>query len=151
MRGRRLCWCVVLLLVAVVLTTRGAARSPTARRSADDGSSGQAASRRITGDLATGTLLIAARQLGDRTFGQTVVLLFSYSKDGAAGLIVNQRTQVRVRDALPDLPIPKGPEPVVFFGGPVARGDIRGLLHLLHLEQRILPALALGERLVLYS
>ncbi len=81
-----------------------------------------------TGALASGRVLVAARTVGDPTFAQTVVLLFAYSSDGAAGLIVNRRTSVPVQRLLPNLPVPEGPAPRVFLGGPVSVAGIRALL-----------------------
>jgi putative transcriptional regulator len=78
--------------------------------------------------LAAGKILVAARTMGDPNFAETVILLFSCSKDGAAGLIVNRRTPVPLDRVLPDLPVPKGPRAVVFLGGPVSMSGIRALV-----------------------
>jgi putative transcriptional regulator len=88
----------------------------------------QANPRDPVGALATGKLLVATRSLADRTFAESVVLLFSYAKDGAAGLVLNRPSSVPLARALPDLAIPKGGTPVVFFGGPVALTGVRALL-----------------------
>jgi putative transcriptional regulator len=97
--------------------------------------------------LSAGSFLVAARKLADPNFAQSVVLLFAYSpRDGAAGLIVNRRTNVSVRRVVPELVAPRGLEPVVFFGGPVSAPEVRGLLRLpaFGIEaRRILPDVAL--------
>jgi putative transcriptional regulator len=87
-----------------------------------------AAAAQLAVDLAPGKLLVARRALGDPNFAGTVILLFSYAKDGAAGLIVNRPTTLPLAQALPDLPIPKGQQPTVFFGGPVAATVVRALV-----------------------
>lgn len=78
--------------------------------------------------LAAGTLLVAARRLRDPAFQEAVVLLFAFSPhDGAAGLIVNRRSEVPVRRLLPDLPVARGALPTAFIGGPVSQQEVRGL------------------------
>lgn len=101
----------VLLLFAV---TTGA---PLAARQRD-----------VPRDLAAGKLLVADRALADRHFAETVVLLLSFSKDEAAGVVLNRQTSVPVRRVVPDLPVPRGPAPVVFLGGPVSVTDVRALI-----------------------
>lgn len=98
-------------------------------------------------DLAAGKLLVARRGLRDGNFNESVVLLLTYSaKAGAAGVIVNRRTAVPMRRAVPDLPTPLGPEPFLFNGGPVSPNEVRGLLRLPMPgidAPRILPDIAL--------
>lgn len=79
-------------------------------------------------ELAVGKMLVAARSVSDRNFGESVVLLFSYSPDGAAGIILTHETAVTVSRILPDLSLPSGPAPTVFLGGPVAITEVRGLV-----------------------
>jgi putative transcriptional regulator len=93
--------------------------------------------------LAVGNLLVAAREIGDPNFRETVVVLVSYgTKAGAAGFVVNRRTDVPVRRVLPDLLIPRGTQPVAYDGGPVSRKEPRGLWRSplpLDVANRVLP------------
>jgi putative transcriptional regulator len=91
-------------------------------------SSAAAPQRRPARELAAGKMLVAARTMGDGTFAGSVILLFAYSPDGAAGLVINKRSTVPVSRALPDLRMPNGPAPVLFLGGPVAMTDVRALV-----------------------
>jgi putative transcriptional regulator len=87
-----------------------------------------AAQRRPVKELAAGKMLVAARTMSDSLFADSVILLFAYSPDGAAGLVVNRRSAMPVSRALPDLPMPDGPSPVLFLGGPVAMTEVRALV-----------------------
>jgi putative transcriptional regulator len=78
--------------------------------------------------LAAGKLLVAARDLPDPNFAETVILLAEFSKDGAMGLIVNRRTEVTVARLLPGLRHASGAGSRAFFGGPVAPGGVLALL-----------------------
>jgi putative transcriptional regulator len=73
-------------------------------------------------------MLVAARTMSDSLFAHSVILLFSYSSDGAAGLVINKQSRVPVSRVLPDLPMPDGPAPILFLGGPVALTDVRALV-----------------------
>jgi len=56
------------------------------------------------GKPARGKLLVAARQIGDPGFSQTVVLLLDYDQDGGAmGVVVNQPTPIKLGTVLPDI------------------------------------------------
>src|SRR4029450_517318 len=57
----------------------------------------------VVKELATGKLLIAARDLPDGNFSETVILLADYSSEGAMGLIVNRETEVPLARAFPQL------------------------------------------------
>jgi putative transcriptional regulator len=73
---------------------------------------------------AAGMLLVARRDLPDPNFHQTVVLLTAHGAGGSVGLIINRRTRFRLADAMPDMAgVDKVKHPL-FFGGPVARGQI---------------------------
>jgi putative transcriptional regulator len=80
------------------------------------------------GALAVGSVLVATRRVGDPLFAQSVVLLFAYSENGAAGLILNRPTTVPVDRVLPDLAVPRTAASRVFLGGPVSTADMRALL-----------------------
>lgn len=79
-------------------------------------------------ELAPGKFLIAARNLPDPNFGDSVVLLAQYGEEGAMGLIVNVRTEVPVSSVLGDVKGASGRSETVFFGGPVARNGVVALV-----------------------
>jgi putative transcriptional regulator len=87
-----------------------------------------AAQREPAKELAAGKMLVAARTMSDSLFADAVILLFAYSPDGAAGLVINKQSRVPVSRVLPDLPMPEGPAPILFLGGPVALTDVRALV-----------------------
>jgi putative transcriptional regulator len=70
-------------------------------------------------DLAAGRLLVASRDLADPNFAKTVVLLVHYDAQGAAGLILNRRTDVPLSRMLEDLNPAKERSDTVYLGGPV--------------------------------
>lgn len=74
----------------------------------------------------TGKLLVAMPQMMDVRFAQSVILMCSYGKDGAMGLILNKpSTDIRMSDVLDQLDIEPTKEAagmVVHFGGPVETG-----------------------------
>jgi putative transcriptional regulator len=78
--------------------------------------------------LAPGKLLIAARNLPDPNFGDSVVLLAQYGEEGAMGLIVNVRTDVPVSNVLGEMKGASARSETVFFGGPVARTGVVALV-----------------------
>jgi putative transcriptional regulator len=118
---------LVLVLCASGLAAGLRAERPLTAATGAATSDRQATRRDPSGELATGKVLVAARTMGDPSFTETVVLLFSYTKDGAAGLVLNRRTPVALDRILPDLPVPKGPGAMVFLGGPVSVTGIRAL------------------------
>lgn len=77
--------------------------------------------------LAAGTLLVAARNLPDPNFANTVVLLVDHSRDGAAGLVLNRPSRVPLSRLRP------GAEPLAslaspaFIGGPVSPETVLAL------------------------
>ena len=110
-----LCMVVATIAAAPVVVVGGAPSASPAQR-------------RPTKELAAGKMLVAARTMGDSLFADSIILLFAYSSDGAAGLVVNRRSAVPVPRVLPDLPMPDGPSPVLFLGGPVALTEVRALV-----------------------
>jgi len=70
-------------------------------------------------ELSKGKFLIASRKLGDPRFQETVILLVSYDKRGAAGLVINRPVRMSLSDAFPDSPMLKEKKDTVYFGGPV--------------------------------
>jgi putative transcriptional regulator len=79
-------------------------------------------------ELAVGKLLVAARDVPDRRFAETVILLTEFDEQGAMGLIVNQRTEITLGRLLPNLAQPQAKATTVFLGGPVATDGILALL-----------------------
>ncbi|MBI3812006.1 MAG: YqgE/AlgH family protein [Nitrospirae bacterium] len=83
------------------------------------------------GSLRQGVFLFASPRLYDPNFLQTVVLLVTYGKGGASGLIINRPTEIPLPKALPDIEgIEKMSQPV-YFGGPV---DLNLMLALLRAD-----------------
>ena len=81
----------------------------------------------IVRELAAGKLLIAARDLPDSNFTDTVVLLVQYSREGAAGLVINRPSDVPLSRALPDVAGIAGGTATAFIGGPVSQQGIIAL------------------------
>jgi putative transcriptional regulator len=64
----------------------------------------------------TGSLLISEPFLADPNFTRSVVLMAEHSEEGALGFVLNQRSQLLLKDLVPDLWQADYP---VFIGGPV--------------------------------
>jgi putative transcriptional regulator len=74
----------------------------------------------VVRELGAGKLIVAARHLPDPNFTDTVVLLVEYSRDGAAGVVINRPSDVPLSRALPDLAAAAGAGATAFMGGPVS-------------------------------
>lgn len=72
-------------------------------------------------ELTSGAVLLADESLRDPSFSGSVVLLTKHGPGGAAGVILNRPSIVRVLEALPMLRkhLPDR-EQILYFGGPVA-------------------------------
>jgi putative transcriptional regulator len=81
----------------------------------------------IVGELAAGKLLVAARNLPDPNFTDTVVLLVQYSRDGAAGLVLNRPSGVPLSRVLPGVEPVAGVGATAFIGGPVSQAAVLAL------------------------
>jgi putative transcriptional regulator len=81
----------------------------------------------IVGELAAGKLLVAARNLPDPNFTETVVLLVQYSRDGAAGLVLNRPTDVALSRVFPGVEHTRGATTTAFIGGPVSQQAVLAL------------------------
>jgi putative transcriptional regulator len=68
-------------------------------------------------------LLVSVPTLGDPNFFRSVVFIIEHNDDGAVGVILNQPTEARVDDALPDWAAVAAPPAVAFVGGPVQQHD----------------------------
>ncbi len=77
--------------------------------------------------VASGTLLAAWPDLLDPNFMHRVVVICQHSPDGAYGLVTNQRTELAVKDLLPDHPLLGRSSFPVFLGGPVDHGTLQFL------------------------
>lgn len=77
--------------------------------------------------LAAGKLLVAARNLPDPNFADTVLLLLEYSQDGAAALVLNRPAGVGVSRVLPGLGSAADGTAPAYIGGPVSRDAVLAL------------------------
>jgi putative transcriptional regulator len=77
--------------------------------------------------LAPGKLLVAARDLPDGNFSETVILLVDFNREGAMGLVINRQTEMPLAEAFPKMKkIPV--QARIYAGGPVATTSMVGLL-----------------------
>ena len=74
--------------------------------------------------LAQGKFLVAANNLRDSNFSETVIYLVSYSTHGAMGVVVNRPTDVHLARALPHLADQPHAQDVIYAGGPVGRSHM---------------------------
>jgi len=74
--------------------------------------------------LSQGTFLVATHDLLDPNFARTVVLLLQYSTDGAMGIVVNRRTDLKLFELLEKIEDLEKLEDSVFLGGPVAPEEL---------------------------
>jgi putative transcriptional regulator len=65
-----------------------------------------------------GQLLVAAEDLGDPNFIETVILLLEHNDEGSLGLVINRPTRVRLAELLPKV-TGLTERDLVFRGGPV--------------------------------
>jgi len=70
-------------------------------------------------DSLKGQLLLASPALFDPNFRRTVVLVTEHNEEGAAGLVLNRRSDTAVADAVPALAPLVEDEERVYVGGPV--------------------------------
>ena len=74
--------------------------------------------------LSKGKFLVASRQLKDRNFSKTVVLLLQYGRSGAMGLVINRPTEVKLSTVVPDIEGLQELTDTVYIGGPVAKNQM---------------------------
>ncbi len=68
----------------------------------------------------TGNFLIAVPALADPNFFRTAVLLFQHSESGAAGVVINRRTNVKICDLGDEFAsVADNDDRFVYAGGPV--------------------------------
>ncbi len=82
----------------------------------------------LAADPARGSLLIASRDLLDPNFSKSIVLLLHYDDDGAFGVMINRRTQMRPTEILPDVDALEDYRGLIYLGGPVSLGNLVVLL-----------------------
>ena len=70
-------------------------------------------------DSLKGQLLLASPALFDPNFRRTVVLVTEHTDEGAAGLVLNRRSDTAVVEAVPDLAPLVTDDEFVYVGGPV--------------------------------
>jgi putative transcriptional regulator len=109
------CWCLAASLALSAPTLASSPRATQLRRGA-------------VKELAPGKLLVAARNLPDPNFSDSVVLLADFSAEGAMGLIVNRRTEVPLAKVLPGFDRARGAQATLFFGGPVSVPGVLALV-----------------------
>ena len=112
-RERRGHWLAALTIVLCIFAGSSATASHEERRVAR---------------LKQGVFLYAIPELRDPNFLHTVVLLINYEKAGATGLIINRPTEIPLDQALPNVEGIEGLSLPLFFGGPVNRNLLLGLL-----------------------
>ncbi len=79
--------------------------------------------------LKRGAMLVANQSLRDPRFARSVILITAHSEDGAAGVILNRPTMVRVIDAIPLLGEHLNrADQVMYFGGPVGANSASVLI-----------------------
>lgn len=118
---------LVFAALALALTVAASAEGPRP--------AGSPAAQRWPGavrELAPGKFLVAARNLPDPNFANTVVLLVDYSAEGAMGVIINRRTDVPLSKVFPGISSVRGDGARLYFGGPVA---VTGVLALLRADR----------------
>jgi putative transcriptional regulator len=86
-------------------------------------------------------LLVAHPDLPDPNFAQTVVLVVFPRDGGPTGLILNQPTRLKWKDAFPDLPALARRTDPIFFGGPVRMTGLWYMLREQQPPQAALPVL----------
>ena len=80
-----------------------------------------------TQDLDIGKLLVSVRDLPDRSFAESVVLLVRYDKRGTVGLMINRPTKAPISRILEGLNVAKHGSDPVYVGGPVEMTGVLGL------------------------
>jgi putative transcriptional regulator len=84
--------------------------------------------------LARGKFLVAARQLSDPNFAETVVLLLAHDGSGAMGVVVNRPTPVELHKVLPELEALRDRSDTAYLGGPMAP---EGLIVLVRTREKL--------------
>jgi putative transcriptional regulator len=118
----------IVSVAAILALACGLAAQSTASAGRRQGL-GDRLHRRAVKDLASGKLLISARDLADPNFAKTVVLLAEFSAEGAVGFIVNRPASVTLARLFPRFAASPGGAMDAFVGGPVvAPGAVAALI-----------------------
>lgn len=120
--------CHVSIAVALALSCAVASVLPESSEGVRAQGLGDELHRRAVRELATGKLLVSARNLMDPNFARTVVLLADFNKDGAIGLIVNRPAKVALSRLFPGLAQSPAGAATAFQGGPVLAPGVVALL-----------------------
>ncbi len=75
-----------------------------------------------------GFFLVASQQLLDPNFARSVVLVTETSEHGAAGLVINRPTELRLAALFPEVADLAARPDTLFLGGPVAREALQILV-----------------------
>jgi putative transcriptional regulator len=75
-------------------------------------------------DSLKGQLLLASPALFDPNFRRAVVLVTEHTEEGAAGLVLNRRSETTVAEAVPALVPLVSEEDRVYVGGPVQQSAV---------------------------
>ena len=78
-------------------------------------------------DIQAGRVLVAARELTDENFGESVVFVIKHDAEGTQGLILNRTMGLPAGDVLPNLGDVLTGEHEMYFGGPVEPATVRVL------------------------
>jgi putative transcriptional regulator len=78
--------------------------------------------------LSPGVLLVASRELRDPNFRQTVIVIADRQDEGALGLILNRRTDLKLSEILGKWKEAAGVRDPIFVGGPVGTNGMFALL-----------------------
>jgi putative transcriptional regulator len=122
---------VLATLFTAAPVSAGAGGASGVSRSVDEPDASyrrRAAARPAGVQLGKGRFLVASRKLVDPNFKKTIVLLIEHGPTGALGLVINQRSELRVSTLLPGVEELRGSKLRVFLGGPVALQGVMLLL-----------------------
>jgi putative transcriptional regulator len=78
---------------------------------------------------APGMLLVAARDLHDRLFGQSVILILQHDDSGSRGLVINRLSDWRLPDVVSGFDDTAADQYPLFFGGPMGFHKVVMLIH----------------------
>jgi putative transcriptional regulator len=115
----------VFLLACLALAAAPSAGQPGMRRSESPSASPFPSA--FSTKPSRGKFLVAARQMGDPRFAQTVVLLVAHDQHGTMGLVINRRTSVPLSSVLSGIGKGGDPSQLLYVGGPVQM-DVISLL-----------------------
>ena len=75
-----------------------------------------------------GVFLVAARELRDPNFAETIVFLVDHDKDGSVGLVINRPTEAPLGKVFPESQVFAGMSDLLFIGGPVEGHRVLSLI-----------------------